>query len=166
MGHSKVKNIRYEKLSTQPYLTSQLFDNRETKLIAALRSRTHEGFKHNFSNLYGGDVKCQLNCWKTGEIPESDSQEHLLHCSEMQKHIQISEVVSDKLEYCDIFGKNTKKLKELAVLFTKLLNIKEELISKSREPALLDPCTCVGQCLCNSYAIFTPVSVVYLSGNK
>ena len=40
MGHSKVKNIRYEKLSTQPYLTSKLFDNRETKLNAALRSRT------------------------------------------------------------------------------------------------------------------------------
>ena len=59
--HTKVKDIIYTNLETQPYLRSPLFSNPETKLLFALRSRTAD-FKANFSNLNGGQVECPLHC--------------------------------------------------------------------------------------------------------
>ena len=52
--HSKISGVKYEKLETQSYLTSSYFSDKETKLLAALRSRTHEDFKKNFRNLHSG----------------------------------------------------------------------------------------------------------------
>ena len=45
MNHSKVRDIKYEKLETQPYLTSNLFCDKETKLLTALRSRMNDSLK-------------------------------------------------------------------------------------------------------------------------
>jgi hypothetical protein len=67
--------------------------------------------------------------------------------------------LSDDVQYSDIFGDNVKKQKILAVLFTRLIEIKEEII-KEREPADLDPCTSSSNNLCTGDAIFTPVSIV------
>ena len=134
--HSKVKNIKYEKLEVQPYLTSQLFNNQETRLLTALRSRTHKGFKHNFSNLYGGHIQCPLNCSEDPENPNIDSQQHLLECSKVLQEFETSDISNEKVNYNDIFGANTKKHKEHAVLFLQLLEIKEKLIE---EPGTLDP---------------------------
>ena len=161
MSHSKVRNLQYEKLSTQPYLTSQLFTNDETKLLAALRSRTHEGFKNNFSNLHAGQINCPLECWMLGDTPVIDSQEHLLSCTVIGQNFHSTDTASSRVEYNDIMGSDTKKQKEIAVLFTKLLSVKEEIIT-AREPAQLDPCTCDGTCLCNRDSILTPVSIVCL----
>ena len=161
MSHSKVRNLQYEKLSTQPYLTSQLFTNDETKLLAALRSRTHEGFKNNFSNLHAGQINCPLECWMLGDTPVIDSQEHLLSCTVIGQNFHSTDTASSRVEYNDIMGCDTKKQKEIAVLFTKLLSVKEEIIT-AREPAQLDPCTCDGTCLCNRDSILTPVSIVCL----
>jgi hypothetical protein len=55
-----------------------------------------------------------------------------------------------------------KKQKELTVLFTRLLEIKQKL-SKETKPENLD--TCFGSdTLCNGDAIITPVSIVCPSG--
>ena len=62
-NHSKVKDIKYSKLETQKYLTSQLFTNKETSLLFGLRTKTARTFKANFSNLYGGKISWPLNCW-------------------------------------------------------------------------------------------------------
>ena len=105
MTHSKVKNIKYKQLETQPYLLSQLFTNQETKLMTSLRSRTHTSFKNNFSNLYGGHIQCPLNCWLDTEDPEIDSQEHLLNCTKVIKEFKSIDIVNGKVEYSDIFGK-------------------------------------------------------------
>ena len=161
MTHSKVKNIKYKQLETQPYLMSQLFTNQETKLMTSLRSRTHTSFKNNFSNLYGGNIQCPLNCCLDTEDQEIDSQEHLLNCTKVLKDFKSSDIVNEKVQYSDIFGTNIKKQKEVAVLFTQLLEIKEKLIE---EPVALDPCTSVSH-QCNRDAMFTPVSIVCLSGN-
>ena len=37
-GHKKIKNICYEELKTQPYLTSKLFNNEERNILYSLRS--------------------------------------------------------------------------------------------------------------------------------
>ena len=39
-GHSKIKNIHYDNLQIQKYMTSPLFTNEEVKLIHQLRSRS------------------------------------------------------------------------------------------------------------------------------
>ena len=46
--HSKIKDIKYEKLKIQDYLKSPLFSNSETSLLFSLRSRTAETFKANY----------------------------------------------------------------------------------------------------------------------
>ena len=124
MGHSKVRDLTYEKLATQPYLTSQLFTNDETKLLANLRSRTHEGFKNNFSNMYRGQINCPLECWNTGDTPAIDSQQHLLTCTVISQNFHSTDTVSDCVEYSDILGCDTNKQKQIAVLYTKLLAVK------------------------------------------
>ena len=78
--HSKVRNLEYINFETQPYLISPLFNDKETSMLAALRSRTHSSFKVNFRHLYGGMVDCPLKCWSPNEIHPEDSQEHLLLC--------------------------------------------------------------------------------------
>ena len=70
--HSKIKDIKYEKLKIQDYLKSPLFSNSETSLLYSLRSRTAETFKANYRNMYGNIVSCPLKC------PQEDTQYHLL----------------------------------------------------------------------------------------
>ena len=63
---------------------------------------------------------------------------------------------------CD-YGNNVKKIKELATIFTNLLEIKKELSEKD-EPGILDPC--IGNSFqCNGDAIFTPVFHCMSIGN-
>ena len=162
MNHSKVCDIKYQKIETQPYLTSNLFCDKETKLLTALRSRMHDSFKNNLSNMHGGHIDCALNCWSTDDQSCKDSQEHLLLCNTIMQRFHSTEL-SEDIQYCDIFGDNVKKQKLLAVLFARLLEIKEDII-KEREPADLDPCTSGSYNLCNGDAIFTPVSIVCSSG--
>ena len=107
-------------------------------------------------------MSCPLKCWSSE--PVEDSQEHLLDCSKIKEKFITNHVISEPICYDDILGKDVKKQKELAVLFTKLLKIKKELITD--EPVILDPCMRGVNHLCNRNAIFTPVSVVCLSGNK
>ena len=84
--HSKVKDIKYDKLETQPYLKSYLFSNEETSLLFALRTKTARMFKGNFSNLFGGKVECPLKCWDLAmhEPAPQDSQEHILVCKKVE----------------------------------------------------------------------------------
>ena len=76
-----------------------------------------------------------------------------------------SSETSEDIQYSDLFGDNVRKQKALAVLYRKLLDIKDAII-KEREPADLDPCTSVSNILCNGDAIFTPVSIVCPSGTE
>ena len=161
--HSKVSDIKYEILETQPYLMSSLFSDTETKLLTALRSRMHENFKKNFSQMHGGQVDCPLKCWSTNAQPVIDSQEHLLTCKPITERFHSNDIAED-VQYSDLFNRNVKKQKQLAVLFAKLLEIKNQ-ICEEREPANLDPCISDIN-LCNGDARSTPVLIVCPLGNK
>ena len=80
-GQSKVKDIKYDVLEIQPYLTSPMFSDEETQLLHSLRIRTADHFKANFRNQYGGKVNCPLNCWGEDEQPNEDTHQHLLMCA-------------------------------------------------------------------------------------
>ena len=111
MEHSKVNNIKYENMETQPYLKSQLFTSRETKLLTPLRSRTNENFKKIFNDLYGGQTLGPLNCWRMLRNKEEITITALLH---------------ENINYDDPLVKQ----KQLTVLFIQLLEIKESILRK------------------------------------
>ena len=57
--HSKIHHIKYEKLETQKYLTSEMFSDEEVNLLFALRSRTVD-CKGNFKSKYKDmNIICQ-----------------------------------------------------------------------------------------------------------
>ena len=114
--HSKVSDIKYEILETQPYLMSSLFSDTETKLLTALRSRMHESFKKNFSQMHGGQVDCPLTCWRTNAQPVKDSQEHLLTCKPITERFQTKDIAED-VQYSDLFNRNVKKRSSILIFF-------------------------------------------------
>ena len=154
--HSKVKEISYDDLKIQPYLKSPLFTNQETSLLFALRSRTNDIFKANFRNMYGNVVPCPLECWDTDDIAIEDTQKHLLNCDVIKAKYVTADVASGDVEYEDIFG-NVKKQKEAVVLFTRLLEVRTEIIKEKENPPVdvLDPS--MGANLCYSDIISTAI---------
>ena len=72
--NSKVSEIKYEHLETQPYLMSNMFSDEETKLLTDLRSGMHNSFKNNFGQMHGGQVECPLKRWSINAQPVKDSQ--------------------------------------------------------------------------------------------
>ena len=81
------------------------------------------------------------------------------------RKLNTTKILDGNIQYSDLFQSDTRKLKALSTLFLELLDIKETLL-KENEPETLDPCTGSNDCLCNRYAIFTPVSFVCLLGNE
>ena len=105
--------------------------------------------------MYGGIVECPLKCTNPDESQCFDSQEHLLYCKKVKEKCQPTDLSFQKIIYKDIFSNNVRKLKEIAVLYTRLLEIKQELMEK-QEPASLDPCIgALNQC--NGDTVCTPV---------
>ena len=104
---------------------SSMFSDDETKLLAALSSRMHDGFKNNFSQMHGGQIDCPLKCWNIIDQPVKDSQQHLLVCKPVLERFQSNDIAED-IQYSDLFGKDVKRQKQLTVLFAKLIEIKQE----------------------------------------
>ena len=58
--HTKMKNLKYDKLELAQYMNSPLFDYENVKLLLALRTRTLRGIKADFRGTVRLDV-----CMKT-----------------------------------------------------------------------------------------------------
>ena len=80
--------------------------------------------------MYGGIVECPLKCTNPDESKCIDSQEHLLYCKKVKENFQPTDLSFQKIIHKDIFGNSVRKLKEIAVLYTRLLEIKQELMEK------------------------------------
>ena len=119
-SHSKVKEIKYDKLEVQPYLVSPLFTNEEVDLLYSLRSRTMN-CKANFRGMYKDDLSCPT-C-QTGAL---DQQQHILECNELSKKMLTDMLANNKVKYDDIFGSCLKQ-KEVTALFAKLIAIREQI---------------------------------------
>ena len=159
--HSKVKDIIYDELKTQPYLKSPLFSNTETSLLSALRSRTADTFKANFRNKYGNVVSCPLVCWGDNEGQEEDTQKHLLSCRKLKSEAVCNELATGKIVYEDIFS-DVKKQKEVVHLFSKLIEARLKILKeKDKQPPGddLDP-SMGSSCLRCIDAVFTSVACI------
>ena len=60
-GHSKMKNLIYEKLELQPYLIEPIFNEESRNLLLRLRTRTVNGIKADFKGIYS-EISCPLGC--------------------------------------------------------------------------------------------------------
>ena len=132
-SHSKVKDIKYEKLEIQTYFTSPLFSNTEVRLLFALRSR-YIDCKANFRNKYSKDnLLCQI-CAKSEE-----TQIHIFECEILKNKLKSEEILKDKAEYNDLF-KDARRQKVIVTIFTKLLDIRKTILhqQQSRNPSISD----------------------------
>ena len=118
--HSKVRDVKYNTLQVQKYITSPLFSDREVSLLFALRSKCVKECKANFRSHYPQDILCKF-C----DENEPDDQQHMLDCIELNKHIKSQELSKNKIEYSDIF-EDPSKQKEVTSLFSNLLKIKND----------------------------------------
>ena len=74
-GLSKIKDINYDSLKIQDYLTSPNFNPKERNLLYSLRSRAHPA-KINYRKMNSSNLKCSLGC------QEDENQYHIFEkCS-------------------------------------------------------------------------------------
>ena len=119
LGHSKSKPLIKQSLAREKYFLDNRFSKSEIELLLALRSRMIPTIKNNFSSQYKNNLDCNLCHVKVC------SQEHLLHCIELTKHVQ----VPSDIDYSDLFRNTDKQLKIIKV-FRQLLIMRELLIEE------------------------------------
>ena len=114
-------------LAKENYLADKRFTKSECELLFALRTRMVTGIKTNFSSQYGNNLTCQL-CSGNSDSDYQDSQEHLLSCVTLSKHVQ----VPTDIEYEDIYRSVEKQLKIVKV-FKQILRVREMLNAQCDE---------------------------------
>ena len=118
----------------QQYLKSPLFTNEEASLLFSLRSRAID-CKSNFKSKYSKeDLLCRI-CQQ-----EEESQIHLLHCKPLNDVLKSNDIITDDVNYNDLFSEHRKQ-KVITTLFAKLLKIRKQIIENpenTTNPSNLD----------------------------
>ena len=115
-GHSKSEDLVKSILKSEDYFTNSDFSKSEIELLFALRTRTVPDIKANFPSQHNNNLVCDL-CQVA-----IDCQEHLLTCSKLRQHVDVSSTI----KYADVFKETTKQLKVVKVI-KKLLRMREIL---------------------------------------
>ena len=117
MGHSKVKEIKHDKLKIQGYLLDMNHNLEDKYLIFKLRTRMID-VKMNFK---GQDIDTKCNFCDIEE-----SQDHLLDCHTIIQNCK--ELYDDTVvEYEDIFNNATKQF-QMAKLYKLALETRDQLL--------------------------------------
>ena len=105
-------------------MNSPVFTNDNTKLLLALRTRTVNGIRSDFSGMY-----TTLSCPVCGEHP--DTLPNLLKCDIIRKYQQTAVMSNCDISYDDVFSEDIIKQKEVTELYSELLRIREDLIEST-----------------------------------
>ena len=117
--HKKTKLIIYEKHIIQPYLTNNMFNKEEIKMLILTRSRCHPA-KMNFEKLNKFNLSCSFKC-KTNE-----TQEHIFkNCDQINMNMK----TSSNLKIENIFFA-LKNQREVAVKLVEKENIRKMLLNE------------------------------------
>ena len=95
-SHSKSKDLMKSARVMEKYLGDQRFSSSDYQLLFQLRTRMLS-VKDNFPSLWNNNVSCRT----CNDAVEIESQEHLLHCKEIMKYVNIPM----NMKYRDIFRK-------------------------------------------------------------
>ena len=117
---SKIKLIKYKKLSCQKYIRSGELSNSEINLLFKIRSKM-VNVKCNFKNG-NTNLECQLGCGENFE-----DQAHILSCKKLLEKYPCKDNLKN-VKYDDIFA-SVRKQKRIITVFKDLLNIRESLLS-------------------------------------
>ena len=119
-GHSKTKNLKYEKLEMQSYFKNKNVFKKDAKVIYKFQTYMATGVKMNFKSQFTEDLKCP-ECKSdnvisdTSTIPD-DTQEHLLQHSEIAKTQSVEEF------YMKLFVGTDREKLEVAKLLQKCID--------------------------------------------
>ena len=119
--HSKLKNIKFDKISFQKYLTDPRLSPSEVKLLFQLRTRMFP-VKENFKNKvkqHGQNIYCEICKVKR------DNQKHLLQCTILKN--LVPELKTTTVKYDDIFG-DIMKMVKAAKLLKKVCDARKEFL--------------------------------------
>ena len=117
-GHSKVKQIQYDKFTKQKYMSNHNYTQSDIDLLFKLRTNMVD-VKMNFKGMYE-DYSCDL-CHE--DIPQT--QVHLTQCEVIINKCTILFENID-VEYEDIYGKPEKQLK-ITRLFRSILQTRDKI---------------------------------------
>ena len=131
--HTKVKQIKYESLKCQEYLTSGIFSNDEISILSSLRSNTLRTIKSNFKNLYEGNLSCPLKCSPEGDQQFEDTQRHLISCEMIIHQLSRSQKIisAHKITYEDIFC-DIYKQKGIVNMIIQCMDIRNTILENTR----------------------------------
>ena len=129
--HTKMNNIRYSKLELQEYLNCPLFGTEQAQMLLALRTRTVRGIKSDFKGMFQ-DILCSLGCGNP------DTLQNILTYTVLKKYFKTDVIATENTVYEDIFSTDVQKQKRITELYTKLFDIRENLINNPVKPT--GPC--------------------------
>ena len=121
-NHSKVKNIPYQQMELMQYLKSPIFTTENMKLLLALRTRTVNGIRGDFSGMFTSTL-----CPLCGE--HLDSIENLLKCETLKSNLRTNSLSRRNINHSDLFCNDVVRQKEITELYSELLRIREEIIN-------------------------------------
>ena len=113
-----MNELKYFELEMQPYLKSKVIYKEQAQTIFRYRTRMVD-VKNNFKN--GNLTTSCLLCLKQNNI-EEDTQQHLLKCPTVHK--EDPKLISNTVNYNDIFSRNIFNIKKTVEALTKALNIR------------------------------------------
>ena len=134
-SHSKVKDIKYETFSIQPYITNKSFGTKEIEVLFNTRVRNLP-VKRNFRGQYS-DVWCRLCSAEPGGAAdrEEETQQHLLNCRVLIQNCP--ELYNDsEVDYSDFFHSDPLRQLRATRLMIKVLETRDKMMSDQDEQGL------------------------------
>ena len=127
--HSKLNDIKYEKLEIQQYMVDKRMTNAMVELLVAARSSMLRGISQNFVSS-SVRTRCPLLCRDTAR----DTQRHLLECPVLLAGLTVEEEeLRDATKFDDIYGKVEMQVC-ITPLLMRLLEMREELLEMQGLP--------------------------------
>ena len=118
----KTKHIKYYKLEPKQYLTTNRIPHKQAALLFALRTRTVRGIRGDFGQMYPTKL-CPLDgCTHLDSLPD------LLTCPTLRT--RVTDLGHSQVRYEDVFSPRLKEQVAAAELFSRLLETREEIVSK------------------------------------
>ena len=125
LGMKKVKDVEYQSLEVQRYLTNPDFSTETRNLLYSLRSKMHPA-KSNFKKMNAGNLLCSQGC---------SSEENQVHIFE---NCQILKVKGENIKLDLIFsdtGKQKEVMGKILPIEVRRLKIIENKIQEDSTPA-------------------------------
>ena len=120
-NHEKGKHLYHENLTrAQNYMKTNKLNNKEISLLFNLRCQSVSSVKENFHQQFGNNLLCDL-CGKY-----VDTQEHLLQCHVLRKHIKWNH---EDIKSEHIHGSLQEQI-EVTKLIFRLLEVRDRLLEE------------------------------------